>query len=73
MKTSNIWVGGRHRSATTPIESDIKNVGHRMLFGKRVQIERAKSTTVSDNTMQAEKQGNFFENIGKAPSKGVVI
>ena len=67
-------VGGKHRSGTKNITGEItvnKKTGReiKLLVGKCVVCNRKKSMIVSDNTIQAEGLGDFFEKLGKVSSK----
>ena len=73
-KTDSYCVGGRHKSATKNIVGDItinKKTGKevKLLVGKCVICDRKKTMIVSDNVIQAEGLGDFFQNLGKASSK----
>ena len=73
-KTNSYCVGGRHRSATKYIVGD-KTINKKsgkevkLLVGKCVMCDRKKTMIVSDNTIQAERLGDFFKNLGKVSSK----
>ena len=64
-KTNSYCVGGRHRSATTKIYGDITSKGSKVLIGYCSICSRKKSMTVNDTTIQRERSGNFFKNLGK--------
>ena len=68
-KTESYCLGGRHRSATIKIYADITSKGSKVLIGYCSVCNRKKSTTVSDNTIEAEGLGSFFKNLGKISSK----
>ena len=73
-KTDSYCVGGRHRSATKNIVGEItinKKTGKevKLLVGKCMICDRKKTMIVSDNVIQAEGLGSFFENLGKISSK----
>ena len=70
LATDSYCVGGRHRSGTKDITSEItvnKKTGKdtKLLVGKCVICNREKSMIVSDNTIKAEGLGDFFKNLGK--------
>ena len=70
MKTNTYCVGRKHYSGTKIIVGEIKifkKTGREvnLLVGQRSLCNRKKSIIVSDNTIQAEKQGDFFKNLGK--------
>ena len=69
-KSDSYCVGGQHRSGTKNITGEIsfnKKTGKetKLLVGKCVICNRKKSMIVSDNTIQAEGLGHFFENVSK--------
>ena len=68
-KSDSYCVGGRHRSATVKIYGDITSKGSKVLIGYCSICNRKKSMTVSDNTIKAERLGNFFKNLGKISAK----
>ena len=63
-KTDSYCVGGRHRSATVKIFSDVNSKGSKVLIGYCSVCNRKKSMTVSDDTIKAEGLGDFFKNLG---------
>ena len=70
-KNNSYCVGGKHYSATTNIRGDItqnKKTGApvKLLRGTCSTCKRNKSLIVSDQTIQAEGLGNFFEHLGSA-------
>ena len=70
-KNISYFVGGKHYSATTNIRGDItqnKKTGApvKLLRGTCSTCKRNKSLIVSDQTIQAEGLGNFFEHLGSA-------
>ena len=68
-KSDSYCVGGRHRSATTKIYCDIISKGSKVLIGYCSICNRKNYLTVSDNTMQAEGLGSFFNYLGKSSAK----
>ena len=64
-ETDVYCVGGRHICATTKFYGDITSKGSKILIGYCSECNRKKSMTVSDNTIQAEGLGDFFQNLGK--------
>ena len=73
-RSDSYCVGGKHRSGTENITGEItvnKKTGtlNKLLVGKCVICDRKKSMIVSDNTIQAEGLGSFFENLGKISAK----
>ena len=64
-KTNSYCVGGRHRSATKNIYGEITSKCSKELIGYCSIRNRKKSTTLFDNTIQAESLGDFFKNLGK--------
>ena len=73
-KSDSYCVGGRHRSATKNIVGDItinKKSGKevKLLVGKCMVCDRKRTMIVSDNVIQAEGPGDFFENMAKVSSK----
>ena len=76
-KSDSYCAGGKHRSGTKNITGEItvnKKTGKqiKLLVGKCLICDRKKSMIVSDNTIQAEGLGDFFNNLGKKglnPSK----
>ena len=68
-KSDSFCVGGRHRSSTTNFYGDITNKCSKVLIGYCSICNRKKSMTVSDNTIQAEGLGSFFESLGKISAK----
>ena len=62
-------IGGRHRSATKNIYGDITSKVSKVLIGYCSICNRKESTTVSDNTIQAEGLGSFFKNLGRISAK----
>ena len=68
-KIDSYCVGGRHRSATVKIYSDITSKGSKVLIGYCSICNRKKSMTVSDNTIKAEGLSSFFKNLGKISAK----
>ena len=64
-KTSSYCAGGRHHCSTTNFAGDIsfkKETGNeiKLLTGNCSICNRKKLKTVSDNTIQAESLGDFF-------------
>ena len=73
-KSDSYCVGGKHRSSTKNITGEIafnKKTGKeiKLLGGKCVICDRKKTMIVSDNTIQAEGLGDFFEKLGKISGK----
>ena len=73
-KNDSYCVGGRHRSGTKNIVGDItinKKTGKevKLLVGKCMICDRKKTMIVSDEIIQAEGLGEFFENLGKSSVK----
>ena len=68
-KSDSFCVGGRHRSATTKIYSDITSKGSYVLIGYCSICNSNKLTTVSDNTIQAEGIGSFLKKLGRISAK----
>ena len=73
-KSDSYCFGGRHKSGTRNIVGEItyiKKSGEeiKLLVGKCVICDKRKSTTVSDNVIQAEGLGDFFKNLGNVSSK----
>ena len=73
-RSDSYFVGGKHRSGTENITGEItvnKKTGKliKLLVGKCVICDRKKSMIVSDNTIQAEGLGSYFENLGKIFAK----
>ena len=69
-KTTSYCLGQRHYSGTKNIIGEIafnKKTGKeiKLLVGKCVICDKRKSMIVSDNTIQAERLGDFFKNLGK--------
>ena len=64
-KSESYCVGGRHRSATKNIYSDISIKGTIVLIGYCSICNRKKAMTVSDSSIVAENSGVFFVNLGK--------
>ena len=62
-------VGGRHRSATSNICGDITKKGSEVLNGYCSICNRKKSMTLSEITIQAERLGSFFKNLGRNSAK----
>ena len=60
-KSDSSFVGGRHRSATKIIYGDINSKGSKLLIGYCSIVNRKKSMTVSDNTIEAERLSSFFK------------
>ena len=60
-KSDSYCVGGTHRSATVKIYGDITSKGSKVLIGYCSICNRKKSMTVSDNTIKAERLGNFLK------------
>ena len=74
IKSDSYCVGGKHRSGTKSISSEItfiKKTGNeiRLLVGNCFICDRRKSMIVSDNTIQAEGLGDFFKKLGKVSGK----
>ena len=65
VENDSYCVGGRHRSRTIKIYSDVTSRRSQALIGFCSICNRKKSMTVSDNTIKAESLGDFFENLGK--------
>ena len=70
-KNNSYCVGGKHYSATINIRGDItqnKKTGMpvKLLRGTCSTCKRNKSLVVSDQTISAERLGDFFKHIGKA-------
>ena len=70
-KNISYCVGGKHYSATINIRGDItqnKKTGMpvKLLRGTCSTCKRNKSLIVSDQTIQAEGLGNFFNHLGSA-------
>ena len=63
-ETFSFPVGGRHKSATIKIYSDITSKGSKVLIGFCSSFKKT-SMTVSDNTNVGEAFGDFFKNLGK--------
>ena len=78
-KNNSYCVGGKHYSATTNIRGDItqnkKKTGLpvKLLRGTCSTCKRNKSLIVSDQTIQAERLGNFFEHLKSVGSLSVWI
>ena len=75
-KTDSYCVGGRHKCGTKNIVGEItinKKTGKEVksLVGKCMICDRRKTMIVSDNVIQAEGLGDFFENLGKISQKQV--
>ena len=73
-KTNSYCVGGKHYSGTKNITGEIavnKKTGKQinLLVGKCIICDRKKSMIVSDNTIQTEGLGDFFQKFGKDFSK----
>ena len=64
-KSGSFCVGGRHRSATKNISGDIISKSSKVLIGYCSICNREKLLTVSDNTMQTERLGDFVKNTCK--------
>ena len=64
-KSDSYCVGGRHRSAKTIIYDIITSKGGKVLIGYCSLCNKKKSMTVSDNTIQTERLGDFFKQLGK--------
>ena len=70
IKTNSYCVGGKHRSSTKNITGENtflnKKTGKEIniLFGKCEVCNRKKSMIVSDNTIEAEGLGSFFQKFG---------
>ena len=65
-KSDSYCVGGKHRSGTKNITGEVTvnkktNKQIKLLVGKCVICDRKKSMIVSDNTIEAEGLGEFFE------------
>ena len=63
-KSDSYCVGGRHKSSTVKVYSDITSKGSKVLIGYCSNSNRKKSMTVSDNTIKLEGLGSFFKNLG---------
>ena len=61
-KNDSFCVRGRHRSATTKIYGVKPSKRNKTLIGYCSICNRKKSMSVSDNTIQAERLGCFFQN-----------
>ena len=64
-QSDSYCVGGRHKSGTTNIVGEIRNIKKtskeiKLLIGKCVICNIKKSMIVSDNVIQAEGLGDFF-------------
>ena len=75
-ESDSYCVGGRHKSGTKNIVGEIsvnKKTGEeiKLLVGKCVICDRKKTMIVSDNVIQAEGLGDFFENLGKISARAV--
>ena len=72
-KTNSYCVGGKHYSGTKTITGEItvKKAGKqiKLLVGKCVICDRKKPMIVSDNTIKAERLGDFLKNLGKISAK----
>ena len=73
-KTNSYCVGGKHYTGTKNITGEITvnkktNKQIKLLVGKCVMCDRKKSMIVSDNTIKAERLGDFFKNLGKISAK----
>ena len=68
-ESNSYCVGGKHYSRTTNIKGDITPNGRKMLIGKCGVCNRKKSMLVSDNIIQSQGLGKFFEILGKASAK----
>ena len=69
-KTNSYCVGGKHYSGTKNITGEItvnKKTGGeiKLLVGKCMVCNKRKTMIVSDNTIQAEGLGDFFNNLEK--------
>ena len=66
-------VGGKHRSGTKNITWEItinKKTGREIKFiVEKCVVCNGKKSIVSDNTIQAEGLGDFFQNLGKSSVK----
>ena len=63
-KCNSYCVGGRQISSTVKFYGDITTKSSKVLIGYCSICNRKKSMTVSDNTIQAEGLGSYFENLG---------
>ena len=68
-KSDSSFVGGRHRSATKIIYGDINSKGSKLIIGYCSIVNRKKSMSVSDNTIEAERLYSFFKILGKICAK----
>ena len=73
-KTNSYFVGQKQYSGTKNIVGEItfnKETGKeiKLLVGHCSVCKRKKSMIVSDNTIQAEKLGSFFKNLGRTSAK----
>ena len=64
-KSDSYYVGERYRSATENKYGDITSKGNKVLIGYCSICNRKKSITVSDNTKEAERLGDFFKSLGE--------
>ena len=69
IKSGSYCVGGRHRSSTKLNYSDITSECIKVLVGYCSICNRKKTMTISDNTIQAEGLGSFFESLRKISAK----
>ena len=63
-KSDSYCVGGRHRTATTKIYGNMTSKHSKVLIGYFSICNRAKSMTLSDNSIRAEGLGDFFRTLG---------
>ena len=68
--TSSYCFGGKHYSGTKNITGEVtvnKKTGGeiKLLVGKSMVCNKRKAMIVSDNTIQTERLGDFFKNLGK--------
>ena len=73
-KTNSYCVGQKHYSGTKNIIGEItlnKKTGReiKLLVGQCSICNRKKAMIVSDNTIQAERLGSFFKNLGRISAK----
>ena len=65
-ESDSYCVSGRHHSATTINYGDFTSKRSKVLIGKCSISNRKKLMTVSDDTKQAERLGNFIKSLGKS-------
>ena len=68
-ESDSFCVGGRHHSATKNLYGDESSKESTVINGFCSLCNRKKSMPASDNTIQTEGLGSFFNNLGKISTK----